>query len=70
MAKDLVMDLCSDDDILRIEPVFRHNPNEMFSSNIVKSVQNNILARGVPELSYPIGCTNSVRSLVIRIVVV
>ena len=30
----------------------------MFSSNIVKSVQNNILARGIPELSYPIGYTN------------
>ena len=70
MAKDLVMDLCSDDDILRIEPVFRHNPDEMFTSNIVQSVQNELLARGIPELSFPIGCTNSVRSLVIRIVVV
>jgi len=46
------------DDTLRADPVFRHNPDEMFSSNIVKSVQNNILARGIPELSFPIGSTN------------
>ena len=46
------------DDALRVEPVFRHNPDEMFSSNIVKAVQNNILARGIPELSYPAGYTN------------
>ncbi len=58
------------DDTLRIDPAFRHNPDEMFTSNIVKSVQNNILARGIPELSFPIGCTNFVRSLAIRIVVV
>ena len=48
------------DDTLRTAPVFRHNPDEMFTSNIVKSVQNNILARGIPELSYPIGYTNVV----------
>lgn len=40
------------DDELRTAPVFRHNPEEMFSSNIVKSVQDNLLARGIPELSY------------------
>jgi len=43
------------DDELRAEPVFRHNPDEMFTSNIVTSVQNELLARGIPELSYPIG---------------
>ena len=47
-----------DDDTLRTAPVFRQNPDEMFSSNIVKSVQNNLLARGIPELSFPIGYTN------------
>ena len=46
------------DDELRAEPVFRHNPDEMFTSNIVTSVQNELLARGIPELSYPIGYTN------------
>ena len=30
----------------------------MFSSNIVKSVQSELLARGIPELSFPIGHTN------------
>jgi len=59
-----------DDATLRTNPAFRHNPDEMFTSNIAQSVQNDLLARGIPELSYPIGCTNSVRSLVIRIVVV
>ena len=49
-----------DDETLRINSVFRHNPNEMFTSNIVKSVQNNSLARGIPELSFPIGYTNVV----------
>ena len=47
-----------DDDTLRTAPVFRQNPDEMFSSNIVQSVQNNLLARGIPELSYPIGYTS------------
>jgi hypothetical protein len=46
------------EDELRAAPVFRHNPDEMFSSNIVAEVRNNILARGMPELSYPIGYTN------------
>jgi hypothetical protein len=49
-----------DDDTLRVEPVFRHNPGAMFSSNIVESEQNNLLARGIPELSHPIGYTNIV----------
>ena len=53
----MAMEHCSDDD-LRAAPVFRQDPDEMFSSNIVKSVQNNLLARGIPELSYPIGYTN------------
>ncbi len=30
----------------------------MFASNIVKALQNNLLARGIPELSFPIGYTN------------
>ena len=47
--------------MLRAAPVFRQNPDEMFSSNIVKSVQNNLLARGIPELSFPIGYTNVVK---------
>ena len=47
-----------DDNTLRIEPVFRHNPDEMFTSNIVQSVQNELLARGIPELSFSIGYTN------------
>ena len=38
-------------------PVFRHNPDGMFSSNIVKAVQNNIFVREIPELLYPIGYT-------------
>jgi len=46
------------EDVLRAEPVFRHNPDEMFSSNIVVEVRNNLLARGIPELSYPIGYTS------------
>ena len=46
------------EDELRAEPVFRHNPDEMFTSNIVVEMRNNILARGIPELSYPIGYTN------------
>ncbi|HHU13689.1 MAG TPA: hypothetical protein GXZ62_00700 [Lentisphaerae bacterium] len=45
------------EDELRAEPVFRHNPDEMFTSNIVVEVRNNLLARGIPELSYPIGAT-------------
>jgi hypothetical protein len=46
------------DDELRAAPVFRHNPDEMFTSNIVVEVRNNLLARGIPELSHPIGYTN------------
>ena len=46
------------DDQLRAAPVFRHNPDALFSSNIVKAVQNNLLARAIPELSFPIGYTN------------
>jgi hypothetical protein len=46
------------DDELCAAPVFRQNPNEMFSSNIVQSVQDNLLARGIPELSFPIGYTS------------
>ena len=53
----MAMEHCSDDD-LRAAPVFRQDPDEMFSSNIVKSVQNNLLARGIPELSFPIGSTS------------
>ncbi len=46
------------EDELCAAPVFRHNPDEMFASNIVVEVWNNILARGIPELSFPIGYTN------------
>ena len=35
--------------------VFRHEPVEMFSSNITKNVQNEILAQGIPALSYATG---------------
>ena len=55
----MAMEHCSDDELCAA-PVFRQNPNEMFSSNIVQSVQNNLLARGIPELSFPIGYTNVV----------
>jgi hypothetical protein len=55
-SKDEANTLTNDE--LRTAPVFRHNPDEMFTSNIVESVQNEILARGMPELSYSIGATN------------
>ncbi len=40
---------------LRADPIFDHDPDELFSSTISKSRQHEILAHGVPELSYPIG---------------
>jgi hypothetical protein len=39
-------------DNLRTNAVFRHDPSTMFSSNITQQVVNNILAEGVPALSY------------------
>jgi hypothetical protein len=47
-----------DDDALRNKPVFRHHPNGMFQPEIPAVLRNEILARGIPELSYPIGYTN------------
>ena len=40
---------------LRTNAVFYHNPNAMFSSNITAQVQNDIVAQGVPALSYAAG---------------
>jgi hypothetical protein len=44
-----------DDASLRSIPVFKHNPPEMFSSTISTNMHNNLLARGIPELSFPVG---------------
>lgn len=38
-------------DNLRTNAVFRQEPDEMFTSNIVKQTQNEILALGIPALS-------------------
>lgn len=46
------------DDELRSAPVFRHNPDLMFTNVISQANINNLLARGIPELSFPIGYTN------------
>lgn len=45
-------------DNLRMNPVFRHHPATMFSSNITLHAQNEILAFGVPALSYAAGLQN------------
>lgn len=42
-------------DNLRTNAVFRHEPTGMFSSNIAVQVRNDIIARGVPALSYAAG---------------
>jgi len=42
-------------DNLQTNAVFRQEPATMFSSNITVQVQNNIMARGVPALSYAAG---------------
>ena len=36
-------------------PVFRHTPVTMFSNNIMFTVHNELLARGIPALSWPTG---------------
>jgi len=43
------------DDNLRTNAVFRQEPTTMFSSNITAQVQNDIIAQGVPALSYAAG---------------
>jgi hypothetical protein len=40
---------------LRTNPVFLHDPATMFSSNITGQVVNDIIAQGVPALSYAAG---------------
>ncbi len=42
-------------DALRTVPVFKHHPPAMFASSIPKTVQNEILARGIPESTPTIG---------------
>lgn len=42
-------------DNLRTNAVFRQEPATMFSSNITTQVQNDIIAQGVPALSYAAG---------------
>jgi len=43
-------------DNLRTNAVFLHAPATMFSSNITAQVVNDIIAQGVPALSYAAGC--------------
>jgi len=57
-----------DDATLRTAPVFRHYPENnngknMFTNSIPQTLQNEILARGIPELSYNIGYTNLATTL-------
>ena len=40
---------------LQTVPVFRHHPSEMFSASIPAEMRNEILARGIPESTPPIG---------------
>lgn len=42
-------------DNLRTNAVFWHEPTTMFSSNITDQVVNDIIAQGVPALSYAAG---------------
>jgi hypothetical protein len=42
-------------DNLRTNAVFRHDPSEMFTLNIVQQTQNEILALGIPALSGALG---------------
>ncbi len=43
------------DETLKVNPVFNHQPSYFFRTNIVQSLRDNLLARGIPELSHPIG---------------
>jgi hypothetical protein len=45
----------ANDENLRTNAVFWHNPTTMFSSNITSRVANDIIAMGVPALSYAAG---------------
>ena len=40
---------------IQSSPVFCHHPNSMFSATIPTDLQNEILARGIPELTPSIG---------------
>ena len=40
---------------LRIDPVFNHTPPGIFSANLQSSEVDELLARGVPALSGPVG---------------
>jgi hypothetical protein len=46
------------DTLLRSDCVFRPEPPGMFSAVISKELQNEILAKGIPALSYPVGHNN------------
>ena len=45
------------DNRLRQDPVFTHSPSMLFQTNIAITVRNQILADGIPALSYPVGGT-------------
>ncbi len=45
-------------EVLIAEPVFRKNPDDIFSASIDSSIVNEVLAKGVPVLSYATGVTN------------
>ena len=47
------------EDNLRTNAVFRQEPTTMFTSNITTQGQNDIIAQGVPALSYAAGVTNA-----------
>lgn len=40
---------------LRVDPVFNHDPPKMFSGNLQRQDVDELLARGVPALSGPVG---------------
>ena len=43
--------------VLRSTPFFNHNPEGMFTNSIPETLQNHILAKGIPALSAPVGRT-------------
>jgi hypothetical protein len=47
--------LSATDDQLRADPVFNHEPPEILSGNLQQGDIDELLARGVPALSGPVG---------------
>ena len=45
---------------LREDPVFEHDPDEMFSATISPTMRNRILAKGIPALSKATGVESSI----------